>query len=247
MFQPPSPRTSGQRLHQLLVVVGFLALVALGPVVYLLAPPARTQASTPAPCSASVSQSAVTSAGEETRGSFGMRRMVPGCAARVGYGEPGGTLAPKASRRRAGSPNTSVWPVARRANAVSTTEKNRVTPAAQVPSAISCRTSSAWAFCSATDVPRAIRAASQTGRTASQRGDIGRAKESLEVLQQKLDDLEQEARDEIDEIKQSIRVDKMDLESLDIRPRKSDIEIRRLSLVWLPYRVDSSGIAEAAY
>jgi hypothetical protein len=39
----------------------------------------------------------------------------------------------------------------------------------------------------------------------------------------------------------------MEIESLDIRPRKSDIAIDRVSLVWAPYRVDSSGIAEAAY
>lgn len=100
---------------------------------------------------------------------------------------------------------------------------------------------------SSTNVRRAGSSMKSAGRTARERGDIGRAKESLESLQQKLTDLEEEAQEEIDKIKQSIRVDEMDLESLEIRPRKSDIAIDRVSLVWAPYRVDSSGIAEPAF
>ena len=84
-------------------------------------------------------------------------------------------------------------------------------------------------------------------RTAQERGDIGRAEDSMEELQDKLAELEQEAKDEIEKIQQSIRVDNMELESLEIRPRKSDISVQRLSLIWAPYRVDSSGIAERAY
>jgi len=37
------------------------------------------------------------------------------------------------------------------------------------------------------------------------------------------------------------------LNSREVKPRKSDIQVDRVSLVWLPYRVDDRGGAEPVY
>lgn len=83
--------------------------------------------------------------------------------------------------------------------------------------------------------------------TVEERGDIGRAEESLEVLQEKLADLEKEFEEEVKEIEETIRADELELEPLDIRPRKSDIVVERVALVWAPWSIDTNGIASPAY
>ena len=100
---------------------------------------------------------------------------------------------------------------------------------------------------SVTNVGRAGTAMRSAGRTAQQHSDIGRAEEAAEALREKLEQLEEEAQEEIDRIKESIRADEMELESLEIRPRKSDIQIKSLALVWTPWSVDSHGIAERLF
>ena len=100
---------------------------------------------------------------------------------------------------------------------------------------------------STTNVTRAGTAMRSAGRSMRERTDIGRAEENVEALQEKLEELEAEAQEEIDKIKESIRVDEMEFEQLEIRPRKTDLAVEKIALVWLPWRVDSSGIAEPAF
>jgi len=100
---------------------------------------------------------------------------------------------------------------------------------------------------STTNVTRAGTAMRSASRSMRERGDIGRAEGSVEELQEKMEELEAEAQQEIDKIKESIRVDEMEFEQLEIRPRKSDLSVEKIALVWLPWQVDASGIAEPAY
>ena len=85
------------------------------------------------------------------------------------------------------------------------------------------------------------------GRTAKERGDIGRAEEQLEAAQQKLADLEAQLEEDLDELEEKLDPANFELEDLSVRPRKSDIQIQRVALVWTPWHVDSSGIAEPIY
>ena len=84
-------------------------------------------------------------------------------------------------------------------------------------------------------------------RAFEQRGDIGRAQEDVEELQEELEEMEEEFKQEIAEMESAINIDEIELEELSVRPRKTDIAISKLALVWLPWRVDSTGIAEPAY
>ena len=74
--------------------------------------------------------------------------------------------------------------------------------------------------------------------------DIGRAVESLDVLQEKLADLESEFEDEVDRLQDRLDPGSLQLEEVRIPPRKSDIEVRDVALLWVPWRLDRDGIAE---
>jgi hypothetical protein len=100
---------------------------------------------------------------------------------------------------------------------------------------------------SRTNVTRASTSMRTAGRAAQQRGDISQAQEKVEDLQQELDALEEELNEEVAALEAKFDVEKLVFEELAVRPRKSDIEIAKVALVWTPWCVDSSGIAEPLY
>lgn len=100
---------------------------------------------------------------------------------------------------------------------------------------------------SVTNVGRATTAIRSAGRTAQERGDIGRAEENVETLEQKLADLESQFKAETDKLQSTPGADQVHLEEMHLRPRKSDIAVDKVALVWTPWRIDAHGIAEPAY
>jgi hypothetical protein len=82
------------------------------------------------------------------------------------------------------------------------------------------------------------------GRAAREKEDIERAMQEVKVVQDKLYQLEDEFQDEMDKIKETYSSEDLELEEVIIRPRKSDIFVTPLSLVWSPWRVGMDGIAE---
>ena len=85
------------------------------------------------------------------------------------------------------------------------------------------------------------------GRSAKDKDDIGRAKDNLEELQQEYEDLEAEFNEAVDELEDKLSVDNLEFTDLKVTPRKSDISVEDFGVVWLPWRIDSSGIAEEVY
>lgn len=85
------------------------------------------------------------------------------------------------------------------------------------------------------------------GRTSKEKSDIERAKDSLDDVVKKLEDLEDQFNQDVDDLSEKLSVENMDFEELSIPPRKSDISIEQFGVCWLPFLVDSSGIAEPAY
>jgi len=84
------------------------------------------------------------------------------------------------------------------------------------------------------------------GRAARQKEDVELAKKEVEVIKQKLNDLEEEAADEIKRFQERLRPEDLQLDEEIIRPRKSDISIGLFSLVWTPWKVGTDGLAEPA-
>ncbi|HVH19247.1 MAG TPA: ATP-binding protein, partial [Myxococcota bacterium] len=98
---------------------------------------------------------------------------------------------------------------------------------------------------SATNVGRATTAARGVSRAARERGDIARAEERSEDLRAELVALEAElARDTA-----SLDAGGGDpaVTRLEIAPRKSDLDVERVSLVWLPCAVGADGRDEPLY
>jgi hypothetical protein len=99
---------------------------------------------------------------------------------------------------------------------------------------------------SATSVSKAGTAARSVGRAAQQRGDIGRAEETVEAVQEQIAALNAELEKEIAAVSASCDPSAFAVEEQSIAPRKSDLSIGEPRLVWLPFRV-SAGRSEAAY
>jgi hypothetical protein len=84
---------------------------------------------------------------------------------------------------------------------------------------------------SAGTIGRATTAMRGAGRSMREHGDIGQAQESAESVRQQIQDLEAEARTETDRLQGQ---GDPPLEEIAVTPRKSDIAVESLALVWIP-------------
>ncbi len=100
---------------------------------------------------------------------------------------------------------------------------------------------------SAGTVGRATTSMRGVGRIAKEKEDIARAQKEVGVIQQKLADLEDEFKEKVTEMQEAFALEELDLEEVRIRPRKSDISVGAIALVWTPWRLDRSGLAEPAF
>ncbi len=97
---------------------------------------------------------------------------------------------------------------------------------------------------SSTNVTRAATSMRQAGRIARERQDVADAAEGDEVLQQQLDDLNAQFESETEKLQATLSPDSLELEAVLIQPRKSDIKVDEVRLVWLPWIVRMDGAAE---
>jgi hypothetical protein len=100
---------------------------------------------------------------------------------------------------------------------------------------------------SATTLGRATTAARGAGRVLKERQDTGRARETVESLQQQIAELEAEAEAHLAQMEQREDPLTCSLETVAIKPRKTDIAVRLCALAWAPYRVDAQGQATPAW
>jgi hypothetical protein len=94
------------------------------------------------------------------------------------------------------------------------------------------------------NVGRATTAARGAGRAARERGDIARAQENVEALRSQLVELEREFEDSLEDARTDVDDTVLEFEKLAIRPKKADISVERVALVWTPWRVSKDGVAE---
>ncbi|MBZ5637734.1 MAG: ATP-binding protein [Acidobacteriia bacterium] len=85
---------------------------------------------------------------------------------------------------------------------------------------------------SAGTLGRATTAARGAGRVASERQDVARASESVEALRQRLLDLQSEFDGEVAAL--AAGGDRAAVEKVAVRPRKSDLIVEQVLLLWLP-------------
>jgi DNA helicase HerA-like ATPase len=101
---------------------------------------------------------------------------------------------------------------------------------------------------SRTNLTRATSVARGIGRAADERGDVARAGERAEQLRARLAELEQGGEQDVAALEGRLAASAdAALAQLRVAPRKSDLEVEPLELVWLPWRVAASGDAQPAF
>ncbi len=90
----------------------------------------------------------------------------------------------------------------------------------------------------ATGVTTAIKGMSKVG---SEQGDVRRAQEDVEALEQQERELNRELSDASTRIQDQFDANKIVIESKDIAPKKADTRVEELALLWTPWAVDASG------
>ena len=85
------------------------------------------------------------------------------------------------------------------------------------------------------------------GRAAREKEDIARAAQEVEVIRNKLEDLERKFREEAARLQSDFGPEDLILQEIRIRPRKTDIRVDDLALVWTPWKVNRDGIAEPLF
>jgi hypothetical protein len=96
-------------------------------------------------------------------------------------------------------------------------------------------------------IGKAASAARGAGRSAQQQSDVARAKETVEVLEEKLKDLEAEFEEEKSALAERIDPATEVLDTVAIKPKKADITVDLVALAWAPHWVDETGVAEPAW
>lgn len=93
---------------------------------------------------------------------------------------------------------------------------------------------------------RATTAARGVSRSMEAQSDIARAKETLKALQEQLAELEAQFEAETDALASKIDPLTEELETVVIRPKKTDIAVQLVALVWMPHWKDSQGALTVA-
>ena len=85
------------------------------------------------------------------------------------------------------------------------------------------------------------------GRAMGQAGDVDRAQETVEAVQQQLRDLEAQFQAEVDALTSANDPAIQALEAVSLRPTRANINVRLIALVWLPFSRDAIGVLNPAH
>ncbi len=88
---------------------------------------------------------------------------------------------------------------------------------------------------------------SSANQAIRERGEQSRARIRLEDKQDQLEELQETLQDEIEQIDLNCDPKNLEFEKLEVTPRKSDVAVEQIHLVWLPWRVDEDGFDQVAY
>jgi len=100
---------------------------------------------------------------------------------------------------------------------------------------------------SSANITRAASSMKQAGRIARERQDVSDANEGVEGLQQRLAELEAELKAETDQTQADLSPDKLPLTDQVVQPKKSEINVGSVTLVWLPFIATADGKSQPAY
>jgi hypothetical protein len=97
------------------------------------------------------------------------------------------------------------------------------------------------------NVGKATTAARGASRAMKEGQDVGRAEDNVEVLQQKLSDLNAEIEAQMQELKSAVDPQTEVFDTVTIKPKKANIAVQLCTLVWAPYWKDAQGTITPAW
>lgn len=97
------------------------------------------------------------------------------------------------------------------------------------------------------NVSRASTSMRSASRASREREDVTRAEDNLRALQDQLIDLEESFTRESDTLRDKLSGESLEIQDSPLRPRKTDLAVEQLALVWTPWLVDQDGLAEPAF
>lgn len=100
---------------------------------------------------------------------------------------------------------------------------------------------------SAANVSRAGTAVRSAGRISREADDVRHAEQTLEAVLEKCRDLDAEVESAVRVIQDKFDPDLLELNERELRPRKSDLSVEQVVLVWLPYTTDEHGVAARVF
>jgi len=132
------------------------------------------------------------------------------------------------------------------------TKQQAESRSSQVQAAISVGASILGAFLgrktiSATNIGRATTAIKSAGRVMKESQDVGHAEENVAALQEQLADLEAQFKVESDALAAATDPLSEKLETISIKPTKSNIAVKLVVLAWIPQWRDAKGTVTSAW
>ncbi|HEV7716832.1 MAG TPA: hypothetical protein VGO53_14640, partial [Steroidobacteraceae bacterium] len=100
---------------------------------------------------------------------------------------------------------------------------------------------------SATNINRAATAARQAGRIGRESGDVDRADDTLEAVRQQRAELQRQFDADSAALTGSLDADAAPIQKVQVSPRKSDIAVGEVALVWAPWRTGTDGFPAPAF
>lgn len=100
---------------------------------------------------------------------------------------------------------------------------------------------------SVTNISKAASTVRSINRVAGERQDVSQAEETVEAIQQRIDELNAQFQSEANAMIDGATPENIKLDEISISPKKTDITIVQLSLCWSPWIVDAKGNAEQGW
>lgn len=100
---------------------------------------------------------------------------------------------------------------------------------------------------SLTTLGRATTAARGVSRSMKEGEDVDRAQETVEAVNQQIADLDAQFKSETDSLEKSNDAQTEQLETISLKPKKSNITVKLLTLAWAPYWHDAEGHAVSGW
>jgi hypothetical protein len=94
---------------------------------------------------------------------------------------------------------------------------------------------------------RATTAARGVGRSFKEADDVTRAQESLAAVEQQQVELDEKFKEEMNDLTTAFDSQTESLEQVSLKPTKTNIAVKLVTLVWVPHLLDSSGTITPAW